>query len=192
MTRGMVYCESCGNRMHETARMCPTCGAPVSGRLSFAHGGAGVTGFSEAIRVCFSKFADFSGRANRAEFWFFNLFLIAGNALIVMLAASRPTLDFIGTVWSFVVLLPSLSVSVRRMHDTDRSGAYILIGFLGSVLIAFGVVLLLLNFMSKDVAAGVLGSFILVIVGMTLMVWQFVLYCLPGTPGPNRFGDDAS
>lgn len=192
MMTGMVYCESCGNRMHETARMCPTCGALVSGRVSFAYGGAGVTGFSEAIRVCFSKFADFSGRANCAEFWFFNLFLIAGNALFLILAASRPTLNFVGSVWSFVVLLPSLSVSVRRMHDTDRSGAYILIGFLGGVLFAVGVALLLIASVSKGVAAGVLGSFLLVIFGMTLMAWQFVLFCLPGTPGPNRFGDDAS
>ncbi len=66
-------------------------------------------GFGEAIKVCFSKFADFDGRASQAEFWWFFLFTII---------VSFVTYGF-GCI---VTLLPSLAVGSRRLHDTGHSG----------------------------------------------------------------------
>ena len=70
----------------------------------------------ESIRICFSKYADFSGRASRPEFWWFVLFtIVAGMAFAIggKLADS---------LWTLVTLLPSLAVGARRLHDTHRSG----------------------------------------------------------------------
>ncbi len=82
-------------------------------------------GFGEAIKVCFSKFADFDGRASRAEFWWFTLFTFL---------MSFATYGF-GCIVTF---LPSLAVGSRRLHDTGRSGWFqllSLIPFVGLILI---------------------------------------------------------
>ncbi len=79
----------------------------------------------EAIASCFGKYVQFSGRASRSEYWFFQLFSWLCSMVATMLGAgisgisNGPGLE--GIV-SLVFLLPGLSVFVRRMHDTDRSG----------------------------------------------------------------------
>ncbi|WP_318212777.1 DUF805 domain-containing protein [Streptomyces sp. SJL17-1] len=72
------------------------------------------------------KYAVFSGRARRQEFWMFELFNII---IAIVLAVVGFALDFslISTLYSLAVLLPSLGVTVRRLHDTGRSGWWILI-----------------------------------------------------------------
>lgn len=72
--------------------------------------------FSDAIKVCFSKYADFSGRAKRPELWWFVLFTLLAS---LVLSTVSPILS---TVFSLAVLLPSLAVGARRLHDTNRSG----------------------------------------------------------------------
>ncbi|HVB48260.1 MAG TPA: DUF805 domain-containing protein [Burkholderiales bacterium] len=72
--------------------------------------------FVEAIRICFTKYADFSGRAARPEFWWWALFcLIAPLALGVID-------DRFSGAFALATLLPYLAVTSRRLHDTDRSG----------------------------------------------------------------------
>jgi uncharacterized membrane protein YhaH (DUF805 family) len=80
------------------------------------------------------KYADFKGRARRAEYWYFNLFsmLVSIALLVVGLAIKIPLLY---NIYSFAVFLPSLAVSVRRMHDVNRSGWYILIPIYSLVLL---------------------------------------------------------
>jgi DNA-binding CsgD family transcriptional regulator len=72
---------------------------------------AGNMSFLEAIRVCFVKYAEFNGRAGRAEFWWFALFvtLVAGALAYVSEAAS--------SIFSIAVLLPLLAVGARRLRD---------------------------------------------------------------------------
>ena len=72
--------------------------------------------FDEAVKVCFSKYADFSGRADRSEFWWFWLFSVL---CIVYLFALGSTVS--GLV-SLGLMLPSLSCGARRLHDIDCSG----------------------------------------------------------------------
>jgi len=86
--------------------------------------------FSEAISSSFRRYADFGGRSSRSELWFWLLFtLLAGHGLI--------TVDWIiGTnggltiVFALIVLIPTLAVAIRRLHDIDRSGWWWLIGFI--------------------------------------------------------------
>ncbi|MEU9292113.1 DUF805 domain-containing protein [Streptomyces sp. NPDC048266] len=75
----------------------------------------------------FKKYAVFSGRARRKEFWMFQLIsLIVAIVLYgIDLAIGMPLL---GSLYALAVLLPALGLLVRRLHDTDRSGWWILIG----------------------------------------------------------------
>lgn len=72
--------------------------------------------FSDAIKTCFTKYADFNGRAKRPELWWFVLFCI-----LVSLALSMVS-DAVSGLFSLATLLPSLAVGARRLHDTNRSG----------------------------------------------------------------------
>ncbi len=80
--------------------------------------------FGESISTCFSKYADFNGRATRPEFWWFFLFCLLGS-----IAASVVS-DTMNMLFSLGTLLPSLAVGARRLHDTDRSGWFLLLWLL--------------------------------------------------------------
>lgn len=92
--------------------------------------------FGEAIRNNFSKYVTFSGRAPRSEFWWWALFVFAANIVlnIVDIALFGTTQTAPGSIsgetntpifsglFGLATLLPSISVAVRRLHDTNRSG----------------------------------------------------------------------
>lgn len=73
------------------------------------------------------KYAEFSGRARRKEYWFFFLF----NFIITIVLGAIDAvlgLGFLATLYALAVLLPAIGVTIRRLHDGDRSGWWILIG----------------------------------------------------------------
>jgi uncharacterized membrane protein YhaH (DUF805 family) len=72
--------------------------------------------FGEAIRICLRKYAEFSGRARRSEFWWFVLFTV----IVEGVATSAFGQDF-GNAVSLVFFLPTLAVACRRLHDGDHS-----------------------------------------------------------------------
>lgn len=80
-------------------------------------------GFGEAIANFFKKYAEFSGRATRSEFWFAALF----NFLAGFVAAFIP---FIGWLYPLAVLVPNLAIAWRRLHDIGKSGTYFLMGLI--------------------------------------------------------------
>ena len=79
--------------------------------------------FQESIRVCFSKYADFNGKASRPEYWWFMLFVILASLALSMVGPLLAGLFSLGT------LLPSIAAAARRLHDTNRSGWWQLISF---------------------------------------------------------------
>jgi uncharacterized membrane protein YhaH (DUF805 family) len=95
--------------------------------------------FTQSITTCFSKYATFSGRASRSEFWWFYLFslllqwgaTIVGAILFIGGSGSDMAIgaDLLGGIVSLVLLMPSLTVSARRLHDIGRSGWWLLIAF---------------------------------------------------------------
>ncbi len=89
-------------------------------------------GFGEAVATCFSKYAVFRGRASRPEYWYWVLFavLLTIAAAIVDIVAFNYDAGVVSTLISLALLLPGLAVLVRRLHDIDRTGWWILIGFL--------------------------------------------------------------
>ena len=80
--------------------------------------------FSESIKTCFSKYADFNGRASRSEYWWFFLFIV-----LVGIVASIIS-HLVAGVFYLATLVPSLAAAARRMHDTDKSGWLLLIGII--------------------------------------------------------------
>ncbi|MEO9460278.1 MAG: DUF805 domain-containing protein [Lentilitoribacter sp.] len=92
--------------------------------------------FGQAISTCFKKFADINGRAQRSEYWWFFLF-----NLIVNIAATALFGDgLISVLITLALIVPAISVGVRRLHDTNRTGWWMLafiIPLLGLVLALF-------------------------------------------------------
>jgi uncharacterized membrane protein YhaH (DUF805 family) len=82
------------------------------------------------------KYAVFSGRARRMEYWMFvlfNIIIIVVLALIDYLTGTfspRAGVGLLGGLYSLAVLIPSIAVTVRRLHDTGRTGWWILIGLI--------------------------------------------------------------
>jgi uncharacterized membrane protein YhaH (DUF805 family) len=72
--------------------------------------------FTQSIQLCFSKYADFNGRAKRPEYWWFFLFLFLLSAVTGAIS------EVLNGIVALATLLPSLAVGARRLHDTNRSG----------------------------------------------------------------------
>lgn len=87
------------------------------------------------IRLALSRFKQFDGRSTRQEYWYFLLFFIAVVFVAGMIDAVIGTLDeergigVLSTVAMLVLLLPSIAVHIRRLHDTNRSGWFQLVAF---------------------------------------------------------------
>ena len=100
--------------------------------------------FQTSIKTCFKKYADFSGRASRSEFWWFELFLLIGSIVtmiidIMMLGYTFEDDGPIQIIFAVVTFLPVIAVGARRLHDINRSGWWQLIAFTG-----IGIILLII------------------------------------------------
>ena len=101
------------------------------------------------------KYAEFSGRSRRKEYWYFVLFYIIFGVVLAFIDDMTGTLDaqagigLLSGVFALAMLIPSFAVSVRRLHDTDRSGWWLLI----SLIPLIGALVLLL-FMVGDSKSG--------------------------------------
>jgi uncharacterized membrane protein YhaH (DUF805 family) len=95
------------------------------------------------------KYAVFSGRSRRKEYWYFVLFNIIVGIVLASIDAllgtfsSSSNIGLLSGIYSLAILIPSLAVTVRRLHDIDRSGWWILIGLVpligGIVLLVFAL-----------------------------------------------------
>ena len=91
-------------------------------------------GFGQAVATCLGKYATFSGRASRSEFWWFYLFVLLVTWLVDLVAyetlSAEPILALtVSFVVSLFFLLPALAAACRRLHDTGRSGWWQLLYF---------------------------------------------------------------
>ncbi len=97
------------------------------------------------------KYAVFGGRARRKEYWYFFLFNILISIVLGIIDgmtgsfSSEAGIGLLGGLYSFAVLIPGIAVSVRRLHDTNRSGWWLLIA-----LVPFIGAIVLLVFMVQD------------------------------------------
>lgn len=109
--------------------------------------------FVEAVRTVLSKYATFSGRARRAEYWWFTLFALIVYVLAALVDSASGSQ--VATIVAIVALiLPSIAVAVRRLHDTGRSGWWYLISL---VPLAGGIVLLVFTLQDSEPGANQYG-----------------------------------
>ena len=83
--------------------------------------------FTESIKTCYKKFFDFSGRASKSEFWWFQLYAIIIYALMFVFQGDLVILFSIITIAN---LIPNWAAAVRRLHDTDKPGWFVLISII--------------------------------------------------------------
>lgn len=112
-------------------------------------------GFTDAVRSCLVRYAELTGRARRSECWWFLLATTAGYVAVAVVGALLAgavgasnsiigvtvvsVLSVVYAVAGLALALPTVAVVVRRLHDTDRSGAWALLGLvplLGTALLA--------------------------------------------------------
>ena len=82
-------------------------------------------GIKDAVSTCFSKYATFSGRAARPEFWWFGLFNVLVVIVLMILASivGDVTIPMVLLgIYYLAIIIPGLAVTVRRLHDIDKSG----------------------------------------------------------------------
>jgi uncharacterized membrane protein YhaH (DUF805 family) len=89
-----------------------------------------ITQATIAVQRGLQNYATFTGRASRAEFWYFIIFFIFMNYLGNLIS------DILGTLISLALLLPALAVGVRRMHDRNKSGWHLINPLLNIYLLA--------------------------------------------------------
>ena len=132
---------------------------------------------AESIRTCFAKYGTLEGRASRSEYWFFSLFnllavvaiyLVAGGLGVATLGAAGSLLlgglgllGFLGLggllagIFEIVMIIPHWTVSVRRLHDSDKSGWWLLWGLLPGV---GGLIVLILMLLPSSVGPNRFGA----------------------------------
>ena len=156
---------------------------------------------------CFKNYAKFSGRARRSEFWFFQLFnFVISSALNVVSQSLWYATDSyaflsISYIYSLAVAIPALAVTVRRLHDTGRSGWWLLAYYLPIVLTVVLFVVFFVQLLSEfsfykldsiraedlpwTTVWGVLLSLLLsLIFGILIFVWL----CTDSQSGTNKYG----
>lgn len=91
--------------------------------------------FKKAVQRCFKKYFDFSGRASRAEYWYFVLFNILISIpfaiLIIATGGENSSIERLADIVNLALFIPNTAVATRRLHDTGRSGWWQLIAFTG-------------------------------------------------------------
>jgi uncharacterized membrane protein YhaH (DUF805 family) len=134
-------------------------------------------------------FFNFNGRVNRAKFWIAALIFAAINVVMAVLdyvTDQSVVFQALNGMLSIVILISSIAVGVKRLHDRNKSGWYLLLFYLvPSVLVVIGV---LVGAFVEDstIIATVLG-----LLAFAIGVWAFIeMGCLRGTIGVNQYGPD--
>lgn len=156
----LVWCD--GMLDWKPLRQTPLAEAAVAAETPWIPDGTGGPGAPmgpvEAIISCLNKYFQFSGRASRSEYWYYQLFVLLCFGLFFAFLAAiespHPLVSLAVILVFLAAVIPQWTAAVRRLHDTDRSGWWLLI----QVVPWIGPVVLL------------------------------VLLCLRPTPGRNRFG----
>lgn len=192
---GTVYCRSCGASMNLYAPFCPQCGAPQA-ITRIASPGDGIRRtFGHSVEICLRNYANFTGRAPRAEFWFFQLFILIvniGYGFVCGFFGAMFKVDVAPIIPATALLLfvPNLAVVTRRLHDLNRSGwfavpwAIVGLAFDASKIIAPSA----LQHIHQSTLAPFIGLAALLFIGYFILMLVWV--CLPGTRGDNRYGPE--
>lgn len=161
----------------------------------------------------FKRYFDFKGRSRRKEYWLYTLFIVIVSIVLSIVdvalglggsasgdadvtgasveASGALSGGMLSNLFSLATFIPSLAVSMRRLHDLDRSGWWVWLPVapfvLGAILLAAGM-----RVTGGDAGFGTaaLAGMGLLGVGVISLIVLLVWFCTAGTAGPNRFGED--
>jgi len=135
-------------------------------------------------RTVTEHYVDFQGRTSRREFWYYVLAYVVCYVILAIIQGILGTSLLTG-LFSLALLLPGLGISVRRLHDTDRSGWWLLIGV---VPVFVGGALSALAFLSGSVGFGFVLMGVIWLACLAAFALLIYWYAQPGTAGNNQFG----
>ncbi|MES2338185.1 MAG: DUF805 domain-containing protein [Pseudomonadota bacterium] len=143
------------------------------------------------------RYFEFSGRSRRKEYWMFVLFTVIVSIVLGILdevlglkfGESDSVRDngVLGSIFSLATFIPSIAVAVRRLHDTDRSGWWLVVPVVAVLVMIVAAIGGAMGGTSEGASVGLIVA--MSIAGISGLI-LLVLFCLDGTRGPNRFGDD--
>ena len=200
-----MKCQKCSNDNPADAQFCGGCGASLS--VSAASGigidtaELAMVSFPQAIKLGVQNYFKFSGRATRAECWWWVLFTVLAGIVLAVVDTLTGTMGMfgdsglLGFLFELATLVPSFALGARRLHDINRTGWWLLLalGFFPMAAIGGGILLvsffLLDNFLILTVLgiAMAIGFALLGIIGViVLIVWAIK----QGDEGLNKYGPD--
>ena len=200
-----MNCPTCGQDNLEVAQFCGICGVSLIVSTASGIGTAASelpkVRFPQAVKLGFKNYFKFSGRATRAENWWWALFTVLAGIVLAVVDTLTGTMGMfgdsglLGGLFELGVIVPSLALGVRRLHDINRTGwwllffwSFILISAIGGGILLVSL-FLLDNFLILTVLgfALVIGFVILWVIGIiVLIVWAIKR----GDEGPNKYGPD--
>ena len=172
-----MKCPTCGNDNEGDANFCIGCGTNlISGEASVGTE-LPMVGFGEAISRGLRNYFNFSGRATRAEYWWWGLFIVPAGIVLAVVDTLTGTMGMLVGMWvvqmvELAVLVPSLALGARRLHDINRTGWW--------QLLWVGLLIHEINLTGW----WQLLWFVLLIGWIVLIVWAIKR----GDKGPNKYG----
>jgi uncharacterized membrane protein YhaH (DUF805 family) len=113
--------------------------------VTYTSGGTHVEMVEYFKLVVFERYAQFDGRAGRAQYWWFFLANLIVGIVLQVIAGAADALVLLSIAYSLALLIPGLAVSVRRLHDTNRSGWWVLIA-----LVPLAGIIILIVFLATE------------------------------------------
>ena len=101
-------------------------------------------GFTQAISAGFSNYVNFSSRACRSEYWYWILFIIIADVVAAIIDQVLG-MQLVTGLFGLATLIPNIAIAIRRLHDLDRTGWWILLGFIPLI----GWIILLIWYITK-------------------------------------------
>ena len=180
-----MNCLACGNENSEKVQFCEGCGAPLDAPAVNGIGIAAtelpMVSFPQAIKLGFKHYFDFNGRTTRAEFWWW--------ALLITLLGLIP---FLGWIFRIALLIPSISVTARRLHDVGKSGWQQLWGLLAlspCVVVVLGAVIV-----GETIVYTLVSFFFYLIIIFAISIGLAGMFinwlARKGETGSNKYGPD--
>ena len=128
-----MKCPTCGNDNPADAQFCGGCGTSLD--VSTANGiGTAASelpnvSFPKAIKLGFKNYFKFSGRSTRAEYWWWLLFTVLAGIVLNVVNTLTGTMGMLVFLFELAILVPSLALGARRLHDINRTGWWLLLWF---------------------------------------------------------------
>ncbi len=138
-------------------------------------------------KVVFENYANFKGRARRSEYWYFILMNLIISAITMIIDKLLGLQIGINSLYGLAVFIPSLSVSVRRLHDIGKSGWILLISYIVITLCAAG---LIVGMVTLGATSFSIWFVIPIIVMLAICIWMLILFVTEGDDGKNKYGSD--